>query len=303
MLINFIKHKNIDFRKYDECVNSSIYGNAYSLATYLDLVSPNWNLLQAENYKFVMPLPYKSKFGIHYNIQPLFCQQLGIFSKEKITEQIFNKFINAIPQKYNALQLNSGNVFTNYNQKLLCNYRLKLNSDFELLQKNFSTNCRRNYKKSLKYSQQIVENINVETFLNFLLEQKPIYYYHHFNLIRDIVNSKKLKDSLFISGVKTDTGIIAAALFLKWHTTFYYLIPVSDDEAKQKQSMTFLLMNIIKKNANTDIILDFEGSSIRNLQRFYLGFGAELQEFPFIEINKFSTIAKLLIAKRQNHNK
>ena len=52
--------------------------------------------------------------------------------------------------------------------------------------------------------------------------------------------------------------------------------------------MFFLIDNFIKNNAETDFLLDFEGSNIEGVQRFYKGFGAENQNYIHIYYKPFS---------------
>ncbi|MDR1631378.1 MAG: hypothetical protein LBR97_00560, partial [Dysgonamonadaceae bacterium] len=73
MKIEWLKHEEIDFQAYNRCIESSSFGAVYAMSWYLDAVSPFWELLMAENYRYVMPLPVKRKFRIKYLMQPLFC--------------------------------------------------------------------------------------------------------------------------------------------------------------------------------------------------------------------------------------
>ena len=48
--------------------------------------------------------------------------------------------------------------------------------------------------------------------------------------------------------------------------------------------MTFLIDWYIKKNSHSDRTLDFEGSNILGVRRFYMGFGAK--EHPYYLLKK-----------------
>jgi len=55
-----------------------------------------------------------------------------------------------------------------------------------------------------------------------------------------------------------------------------------------------LIDAFIKDNADKPLILDFEGSDIRNLAFFYSGFGAKDEQYPFLKINKLPFYLKWL---------
>ena len=75
----------------------------------LMLFRPGWEALISENYEYIMPLPVKSKYKIPYLVQPILTQQLGIFSKNKINENIIEEFIKEIPYFSYEINLNEHN--------------------------------------------------------------------------------------------------------------------------------------------------------------------------------------------------
>ncbi|MDP4600608.1 MAG: hypothetical protein NWS84_05650, partial [Polaribacter sp.] len=87
-MILYLKRAALDVEKYDLCIENSIQSRIYAFSWYLDIVADHWDVLVLNDYEAVMPLPWKKKFGLKYITQPYFCQQLGIFSKEEISEEI-----------------------------------------------------------------------------------------------------------------------------------------------------------------------------------------------------------------------
>ena len=94
-MIQYIANDNLDYEKWDKCIIGSVNGNFYAKSWYLDIVSPNWKALIQDDYKAVFPLPIKKRLGISYISQPLFTQQLGIFSSE--CGKNFEEFLSQIP--------------------------------------------------------------------------------------------------------------------------------------------------------------------------------------------------------------
>lgn len=105
--IHFVKNKDIDCQKWNQCVASSTVPLVYAQSEYLDMVSPNWSALIWGDYEYIMPLVIKQKFGITFLLQPIFAQQHGIFPQAGITIQ--NIFLTYIRNhfRYVAIHLNS----------------------------------------------------------------------------------------------------------------------------------------------------------------------------------------------------
>jgi len=58
-----------------------------------------------------------------------------------------------------------------------------------------------------------------------------------------------------------------------------HLIPVTNDAGRKLGAMHYLISEVIKQQALSDKILDFEGSSVSSIARFYKDFGAEERFF------------------------
>jgi len=60
----------------------------------------------------------------------------------------------------------------------------------------------------------------------------------------------------------------------------------SNEEGKKLGAMFFLVDNFIKTNAEKEIILDFEGSMIPGVARFYSGFGSIPETYFQLKFNR-----------------
>ena len=80
-MIRYIKRKAINISKYNHCISTASNSKIYARSEYLDTVAENWDALVFDDYKAVMPLVWKSKFGLKYVYPPCWTQQLGIFYK------------------------------------------------------------------------------------------------------------------------------------------------------------------------------------------------------------------------------
>lgn len=95
-MIQYLTREELSVKKYDKCVYEAPNSRIYALAWYLDCVSRNWGVLVLDNYQAVMPICWNRKFCIHYVHTPPWCQQLGIFSKKPIDEDLILQFIEKV---------------------------------------------------------------------------------------------------------------------------------------------------------------------------------------------------------------
>lgn len=304
MKIEYIQNKNIDYKKWDDCINKSINGNLYAFSWYLDIVCNNWDALVYNNYETIMPLTYSSKMGISYLSQPFFAQQLGVFSTKTIGTTILNEFFKNIPSsyKYIEIKVNKFNAFKS-NEITLCknnNFELDLISTYKQISKKFSENTKRNISKSKKTGLQIISNsCSVNEFVSFIKknvgEKVTNLPSSKYNVIRKIVSFVLHNNSAEILSVYNDKNeLIATAFFVFSHKKAIYLFAASTYEGKEKRAMFLIIDEFIKKHSENNLTLDFEGSNINGLSRFYKGFGATNCEYLTIKQNRLPFPLKLL---------
>jgi hypothetical protein len=174
-MIKYLTNENIDRRKWDECIARSFNGIVYAYSWYLDIVSPEWEALVKDDYKSVMPLTWRKKYGIGYLYQPFFTQQLGVFSVEKSDADLVKKFLEAIPKQFQFVEINL-NTFnqdspaktqssqslnflgglSGFVGKANLTHELDLIESYENIAKNYSDNLKRNLKKAQNNKLQTV---------------------------------------------------------------------------------------------------------------------------------------------------
>ena len=74
--------------------------------------------------------------------------------------------------------------------------------------------------------------------------------------------------------------LCAVALFATAHNKSIYLVGTSSKSGIKNKAMFLLIDDFIKKNSEHNITLDFEGSRIEGIARFYRGFGAIESKYP-----------------------
>jgi hypothetical protein len=287
-MIRFLQNSEIDRTAWDKCINESRQGLIYGLSWYLDLVSPGWCGLEDDDYSAVMPLPVKKKYGIPYIIQPLYTQQLGVFSEKEVPTEKITEFINAIPPqyKYIALNLNFANEISPgiASTEMNSNFELALDPSYEYIEAEYSTNTRRNIQKaaglniSFNGSKEELVRLKAE---NTAKNRKRISS----QKIIEFVSAVMERGSGFVCSASAGDKTCATVFFLHHQKRIYYLIPVSDSLGKEKKAMFAIIDLVIQKFAGSSMILDFEGSNIPGLARFFEGFSAVNHAYPVLKIN------------------
>ena len=291
-LIKYISHNDIDERKWTRCIenagNSRIYANIW----HLDRTAVKWDALVFGDYEYVMPLPVRSKIGLQYVYQPLYSQQLGIFPNpsKQIAEQFYQSLYRKF--KYVDVHLNAENqvIQTIFNIEFLSrqNYLLDLQYNYKSLARSYSTNTKRNIAKADGNNLQFITGIRLEEYISFKEQNlvdpvskketgklKSIISYGRYNAIGEIY------------GVYSPVNELCAAVyFCRWKNRVIYFNAASNEEGKKLGAMYFLVDNFIRENAERDLILDFEGSMIPGVARFYSGFGASPENYFQLKFNR-----------------
>ena len=299
-MIEYLRHGQIEKALWDDCIAHASNSLVYAHSWYLDVVHEGWEALVERSdggYRSVMPLTCRRKYGIPYLFQPFFAQQLGVFSREALTEQKVGEYLGAIPQKFLKveLRLNEGNPIptTLRGVKYHRNCLLVLQYLYDLLYSNYHENTKRNLKKSLKYGLSLVKEAPVRKVIDLFRNDRGRSVKHwgdqeYARLERLILAATNLNNTLVYGVQNTDNNdIICGAIFLKYHDRLTFLFSGNSEAGKSCQAMTFLLDQVIREFAGRMGVLDFEGSDDDNLARFYLGFGSIEKKYPSYTKNFF----------------
>ena len=110
--IHYLRHAEIDFSKWDNCIASASNGLIYGYSYYLNHMAKHWDALVLGDYEAVMPLTWNRKYGIYYLYQPFLTAQLGVFGAS-VNAAMLETFLQSIPSKFRYwdFYLNHQNTF------------------------------------------------------------------------------------------------------------------------------------------------------------------------------------------------
>jgi len=288
-LTHFVTHNHIDRQKWDNCIGNSINALPYAYSWYLDIVTGNkWDAFIADDYAAVFPLPYHRKYLIKSCYQPLFTQQLGLFSTNQELLQQTGHFIGLLKKKYLSyyLHLNTANRIRPAATKRITQ-QIDLNKPYEAVYASYSSVVKNNLYRYGKGAFEIRYDTDVSDIVDFTRMHvgdkvkglKQPDYVRLETLLRAIVSN----DKGFVVRVSGDRQLLAAAFFIKSNKRLIYLLAASTKAGRKLNCMTALIDDVIKSYIGTDYIFDFEGSMIPGIWKFYRNFGAETVEFDVVK--------------------
>lgn len=289
MRIRYVKHKDIDKAKWDDCIKNAVNSLVYGLSWYLDVVCENWDALVSDDYEAVMPLPWKKKLGVKFVYQPFFAQQLGVFYRRIADDQTY-EFLEAIPKsflKYHT-SLNFLNEVKDLSLNIRDNYILDLNKPYEEIFKGFSENTRRNVKKAKKENFTLSENISIDKFiqLNKQHAKAKLDAMAYQRIAKLIDTAKKKEVGKLLAVLNNKDEVLGAVFLVNYKNRIIYLFSVSTQEGIKRRAMFWLVNQIIEQSINKGKILDFEGSMIEGVARFFRGFGSVNEQYYWLSKSK-----------------
>lgn len=298
-MIRYLKYKEIDKEKWDECIDKSINGIVYAYSWYLDIVCRKWDALVEDDYLSVFPLNFWEKSAISYLYQPFFTQQLGVFSKNILNEKKINEFLFSIPDKFKLIEINlntSNNTFDeNFPHQEYITHELSLDNSYENIYKNYSQNLKRNIKKAIKNNIEIRKNVDPQKIIDIFRQNKgktvKTLKDNDYSVLYKLINKCIKIDKAEVWGAYTkENELCAGAVFIFSNDRIIFLFSGTSDLARTNGAMSFIIDKCIKENLSKEIVFDFEGSNNINLARFYKSFGSERKKYLHLEINKLPAI-------------
>lgn len=300
-MIRYLAHQEIDQEKWDLCLEQASNSLVYGYSWYLNQVSPGWDALVLDDYHAVMPLTKSRKYFISYLYQPFFTQQLGVFAKVQLTQELVNEFIVAIPSKFKFfdISLNEQNYFLSEKYRLSKrkNYVLNLNRPYEKLVKDYNNQAQRNLKKSKKQEVELRAIQFKEVIVFYRMHKSEVtkgVKASDYQALESLMDTAWKRGKLFSKGVYSKSGeLLACGSFLMQKGRIIFLIGTSSASGRETGAMHYLMDNIILQFANHKMLFDFEGSEIPGIARFYKSFGAIKTHYFRLKKNRLPWILRL----------
>jgi len=300
-MIRYLKHPDIDKSRWDDCINHSVNRIIYAHSWYLDIVCQGWDALVEDDYVTLFPLTHNRKFGVSYLFQPYFTQQLGLFTRNHLTEKLVHDFLDSIPDKFKFVEINLNSLNkvdpAIYHASPRVNLELDMINTYENLRKNYDQNVKRNLKKAFESSITIRRKVEPDELItlfreNYGTKEKKLKFRQYEVLRKLMICCLKRRSGVMMGAWLPDGKLCAAAFFLLDRSRIIFHFAASDSRARESGAMFLLIDSFIREYAGQALTLDFEGSNDPNVSRFYKSFGAVECNYYKVTIDRLPWIAQ-----------
>lgn len=308
MNVRVLARPQIDPMAWDVCVRAAPNQITYGYSWYLDAVTnePGWSWVglvveDAGAYRAVMPVPLRRKWGRWVVHQPLFCQFLGVFSREPITD--VTPFFRAMQRQFRygpilCLDQLPNTPSVRLQTKLCWTFTLDLSVEYETIFRHYSRDRVANLKRANRVEWQLLASTDPEPLLQLFRE-------NHASTIPGGVAPwayavfRKLFTELHQRGLVTlryasqQGQIQAGALFVRDENRIIYLFNAASAAGRRGNARTWLIDQIIRENAgNPALLFDFESPEKPAIAAFYASFGANPAPFWAMNYNRLTAVER-----------
>jgi hypothetical protein len=294
-MIRYLQNNEIDYEKWDDCIDHAFNGNVYACSWYLDLVCEGWEALVQGDYEQVMPLTSGKKYGIYYLYQPPFTQQLGLYSKLPSGKLSANDFLDSLKIHYRFAEINLNRYnkisHQDFSLKMRKNYELDLIRPIEEIRSKYTSNTSRNIRKAENEGISIVSNVDPGSIISMFRQEKGAELIKmgdkQYHILEKLIYRSSYKNmAITVGAFDKKNELCAGAFLLKSHHRIVFLFSANNKTARQTGAMHLLIDRVIQQFAGQEFTFDFEGSEIPGLARFYAGFGSIETYYPSITYNR-----------------
>jgi hypothetical protein len=301
--IQYLKNEEINFVKWDNCINSAHNGNIYAFSWYLDIISEEWEGLVMNDYSAVMPVIHNRKGPFHYATSDLFTRQLGVFSTELLKEEIINAFLKKLSSIYSVFSINL-NKYNNlgknvFKQTYIPTYEFDIIESYNTIKSRYSHQVLQAIEKAREQKVSVIKNIRPNDFIDLISQKSVLSSSKARRKERDKL--RKIIAFVFRHGLgeiyvafTAENQLCAACLFLKSNRKSNLIYSAITPEGQQIFAMHYLIDYYIKKHAEQTLTLNFENIHIPDKESFCKGFGASKFYYVNVSNERLSVPGKIM---------
>ncbi len=296
--ISYIKHDQIDYHRWDNCINNAPNGVIYAYSWYLDSVCDRWDAIIDEKYHTIMPVPIVRKRGKWRIKESSWLVQLGVFSVYPVSEDILKHYIEFLTQRYKRWQipLNVHNPRILNGHKLPERFVRRKDLIYPVnLQKTIS-NADTETEKGEKMS--ITRGLQLAVIINFLLRiyGKKIKSTEILALRRLVSFSSRIGFGSAYSVYSSTNNLIGLTYVIRFHNRVYMLFCIADENTNRKKVFQLLLNRLYSDFEKQDLVLECNPRGDKELEAIL-----QKNEFTQTPLGVVKKARRLLKRKGKKH--
>ncbi len=312
-----LTNKALNATEWDEFVYASPQGNIYHLHAYLSHLLGDWQAVVVREGKHIaaaFPFAVKTKWGISYAMQPYFAQYFGIlfgpksdnvYKNLEFQKKAIQLVHEALPGKIKYLDYNFAPEFDyelplqwlGWQQRTLYTYWVDIGKGYESVIQSCASHVRREIKKAEQAGLKVRVENNPELVVEVLKTAKPeavrLISDHYFEaLCKNSRHFHRQGKSCCLVGYDDDKPIAGIIYFFHREKMIYYqgsTLPAY----KNSGIMSKIIAESICRFGHQYRYLDFDGSMMEPIERFFRGFGAYPVRYSNFRLNRLPFLLRL----------
>lgn len=287
--IRYLQRSEIDPSKWNAAVERDPGRFPYGFVWWLDIVTnKKWNALVLDDYRAVLPLPYRHSIGPFLTIhRPAFTQQGGPWG-DWHSEDI-GPLLQHIPKGAISVALplrhetDMEQVPEQYTVNQRTNLEVDLDRDWTEIQGGFSKTLRKSLRK---FSGGTLCESTAETVIEVYREsvgEKAGLNQGHYRMITHLVAAAKQGGCGQTWQFVDEKGILlAAGFFPEYRGRMINLFCGSTEAGYRDKGMSRILAALMELHHGPGRLFDFEGSDLPGVAEYFKKFGPERRPYPFL---------------------
>ena len=275
--MKFISSKDLNKQKWNELVSKND-GKIFSYSYYFDSNSKNWGAFVNEDYSKGLAVAYNKIFGVKIIYPPIFGKYFEFFGLN--STEISELFLKIQSTFKIATFHTIENIEADFKKFKLQEKKFQIRDSsgkLNTLSKRMIRKAETNGIVILETPyEEILPIINAE--LIFKLKNIENGVYEKLEKLLHVLSEKKM---LISKGIYENEKLVGGLCFCETKTEILYLTGVSEESARTNGGMYLCMNSLIEHSISENKIIDFGGSDIENIRRFYLSLGG-------IDVNYFS---------------
>ncbi len=280
MAIRYLVQKDIDYTRWDRCIDHSLNGEIYVFSWFLDAIAGTWDAIIEDDYEAVMPLVYTKKLNFKIVYTHPLIKHLGIFSGLPIKADKISLFLKAIPVNFKKIEICFNRQNTQTIKESFSNYRFAYELDLITPYKKKERSYSDRVKKAIDFTSKMKLSVMKHTSifeLDFLLHQSPYKISESTiinPLLRVLARLISLNKAEIFGIYGPENMLYAAACFIRSSHNVVMLYAHTIPQGDISYANYLLLDSFLQHYSGRNVTLSFEHIDKYWNDEFYTAFGA-----------------------------